>query len=633
MNISKVMLYSLAVFCISTNHALNITVADNDIVHKRSGMIKQESVMQENPAFLNRSIPDQYQFNKVTVEIKDHIVMGEKEFGHPALEGFINLRHKSVLGAAGKTDVADFPGVKIGDAYTGATTLNSTKPISWIKEYWVRARLNAIFGMSNDELHTIRIGMFPHSVGRGIALGGEYGSSKDFLAFYSKSNDFSAPGVLLTGKIPSSDLVYKAYVGFLENKSSSLRDTLNTVNTNRIGRESTPWSGTGNNNTMYALSFNFTPIKNDNLTIEFEPYIAYNRALAQTVERQQDSENNLKTTGLNFRIQGDNGLWGADFEVAKNFGSEKLYSIDRNEAVQKQRGEDMKLEYSHIQESVSGTYQNAKAYAELKTELASNRHLDGTPFTVSVDGTNKTFRSAPNRIRPEYQNKYAGIMGVFDWFYKIEELNLVTSSAIGYFSGDRNPHVDEINKTYSGFVAMHEYYTGKYVTSMFLFDTRTIKRPLTLEQGDTALTDASLTDIIFGGYGFTWNSEKYKHKKLVINSNGLAFFKEKDAYRVDPATGTVLSASSTETDKFARKFLGTELNMIISMELLKNLTMSLKAAVFLPGQYYQDIKGLALRGDYYNQLDIADTQNIPAANYRLGNDTAYVTTFALDYRF
>ena len=41
MNISKVMLYSLAALCLSTNAITAPEKPVNDIVHKRSGMIKQ----------------------------------------------------------------------------------------------------------------------------------------------------------------------------------------------------------------------------------------------------------------------------------------------------------------------------------------------------------------------------------------------------------------------------------------------------------------------------------------------------------------------------------------------------------------------------------------------------------------
>jgi hypothetical protein len=174
---------------------------------------------------------------------------------------------------------------------------------------------------------------------------------------------------------------------------------------------------------------------------------------------------------------------------------------------------------------------------------------------------------------------------------------------------------------------MHEWYTGKYVTSAFMFDTRTIKRPLTFSRGDAAISDTSLTDIIFNGYGATWKPKAHSNKKLTIGANGLIFYKELAGYKVDPATGNPI------TTELARRYMGTEFNLIASMEVMKNLTASIKTAVFLPGGYYQDIKGIALAGDYYNQLDAADTMNLPAQNVRMGTDTAFVANFSIDYRF
>ncbi|MBM3894264.1 hypothetical protein FJ366_01570 [Candidatus Dependentiae bacterium] len=625
MNIKKTMLFPLAAMCfhIAANENLK---PKKDFTHKQSGIIKHEFIAQENPAFLNASLPDKYKYTKVTIELKHHMTSGKKEFGHNALEAFINLRHKSIWGTAGRTDISSFPGLKVGSAYLGSdTTLNSTKPINWIKEYWLKTSLNALFGMQNDALHFVKMGMFGHSLGRGIAMGSEYGSSKDFLAVYSKGNDFSAPGILLSGTVPSSSLTYKAYVGCLENKSTSLRDNLNTIRTNQVGYEQAPWSGADNYNHVYALSFNIIPIDSENIKVEFEPYIAYNRALAQTIDLQQDSESHLKTSGLNIQVSSHSGQWGIDCEFAKNFGKEKLYKIDRN--IVKPVGSKGTYKHSHIQESVGGEWVAAEAYEELATELKTNRHQDGTNFAVTVNGNSKTFRSAANRMRPEYTNTFDGWMGVVDWYYKHEPIDLTMASAFGYFSGGANPHAVESDKTYRGFVALNEWYVGKYVTSAFMFDTRTIKRPLSVSQGDTVLNDTSLTDIVFNGYGATWKPKSYANKKLSVSSNALMFWKELAAYKYDSATQTI---SSTE---FARRYKGTEFNLMASMEIMKNLTASLKTAVFLPGSYYYDIKGMPIAGDYYSQLDAADTMNLPADNVRVGTNTAFAANFSLDYRF
>ena len=600
-----------------------------DAIYTPGVLVKTEGNYQENSRFLNKSIPDKYGFFKTTIDIKNRYLTGTKDSDIPSVEGYLVLRHKSVMGSAGKTDLTDTQQVKIGDANMGDIRHSSSKPVVWVREGWFKTNLNPVLGLTSDDVHSVKVGMFGHSVGRGIALGSEYGMSKDFLAVYSAPNDFCAPGILLSGVIPTKNLSYNAYIAFIENKSSSIKDTFNTVKTNQVGRELTPWSGTGNNNTVYALSFTVKPIDNGETTFEVSPYIVFNRALDQKVEFDADSESNLGSYGANLDYQ--IGSWGINAEAAANFGSEKLYKIDRNVSKIYQSGESTTSKYTHIQEYVGGSWVQAKTYAELQTALRTNRHLaNSEAFTVDINSVSTNFRSAPNRIRPAYENKYRGFMGVVDTCYKLKAINAVFSTAAGYLSGGTNPHASETNKNYRGFVAMHEYYTGKYVTSAFMFDTRSIKRPLVFEPGATAVEDGSLTDMIFGGYGFTWTPDAYKHKKLTWNANMLWFFKELASFKVDKINDSTYTPSTTVE---ARKFMGTELNSVFSMEPTKGMTVSLKTAMFIPGTYYQDIKGIALAGDIFNKLDATDTQNIDSTAYRLSTDTAFNSQIVVEYRF
>jgi len=629
MKTAKKLLVAASMFVASMIAAAEQSTQQRDAIYTPSVLVKTEGNYQENPRFLNKQIPDKYGFFKTTVDIKNRYLTGTMDSDIPAIEGYVVFRHKSVMGSAGKTDLTDSQNIKLGDAYMGDIRHNSSKPVLWLREGWFKACLNPILGFSGDDVHSIKVGMFGHSVGRGIAMGSEYGMSKDFLAVYNAPNDFCAPGILLSGVIPGKKLTYNAYIGLLENKSSSIKDTFNTLKTNQIGKESAPWSGTGNNNTLYALSFIINAIDNGNMKLDVSPYIVFNRALDQQVDVAADSESNLGSYGANIDFQQNN--WGFNAEAAANFGSEKLYSIDRNVSKIYQVGEDTKSKYTHIQESVSGQWVQAKTYAELQTALRTNRHLtNGEQFTVSINGTPTSFRSASNRIRPAYENKYRGFMGMLDTFYKLGSMNAVFSTAAGFLSGGSNPHASETNKNYRGFVAIHEYYTGKYVTSAFMFDTRTIKRPLVFEPGASAVEDGSLTDLVFAGYGFTWNPESYKHKKLTWNANMLYFFKELASYKVIKNDDGSYTPSTTE---FARSFMGTEVNSVLSFEPVKGMTVSLKAAAFFPGTYYQDIKGIALPGDVFSKLDATDTQNIDSAAYRLSTDTAYNSQIAVEYRF
>ena len=89
-------------------------------------------------------------------------------------------------------------------------------------------------------------------------------------------------------------------------------------------------------------------------------------------------------------------------------------------------------------------------------------------------------------------------------------------------------------------------------------------------------------------------------------------------------------ASTTET---ASNFLGIEANWTMSYDLLKDLTLFTNIAVFVPGSYYNDIKGAPMQGDVFDKLELADKASLDSSRYRIGTDTAFFCKVGLKYVF
>ena len=67
--------------------------------------------------------------------------------------------------------------------------------------------------------------------------------------------------------------------------------------------------------------------------------------------------------------------------------------------------------------------------------------------------------------------------------------------------------------------------------------------------------------------------------------------------------------------------------------MLDNMLLNIDFAVFFPGDFYDDVKGIPLPGDVFSKLDLPDGTGIDSAKFRLGNDTAWLLNIGLTFKF
>lgn len=618
---------------------------------KIGGTVKQDFVFSGRSLFLNGNVKaDKYQYIKHVIDLDLDYNSDAQAPEDSSIDLHATIRHKSYWGnptdsfKTGSSEVFSGTGTSIG-----SHSHDVSKPGLWLKDLWMKARVDKIFkkDLGDKNCLDLTVGFFPFQAGRGISLGGGYGTPKDFLGIYNRINDFNAPGALLHGAAFQGMLTFDAYYSKFESKSSSPKQTLASKREKIIGNRLTPWAGSGNDDNLFALQlkrqFNeFTDPLGNALSGSVLGYALYNNAPGKKVEFDFDSESDLFTFGAG--LEGKSGNFEFGFEGAINLGDEKLHSIDRNgiKSVRTDNGGYVD-QYSHIEKESSpgsGVWSPALVTKALSQELATNQHqANGRQFTAGGD----SFRSSSSRIRPQYTNRYRGRMFIIDGAYTFKGERGVAKPAFafGYASGDRDPNIagdNEVDKEYKGFIGLNELYSGSRVKSIIMLDDRSVRRPMTISRQDRVdrakqKSDGTFTDIKFigGAVGFKPSiGEKMCEKvNLGIDFNVLGFWKDhrSKAIEFNDLDQPLVS------DKDARRFLGLEFNAIVKFEPIKNLFFTFSGAAFMPGGYYKDIAGARIKDDAMTVFEQSDLQKIPSKAYAIGSDTSYYLASNITYKF
>lgn len=596
------------------------------------GRIKIEHYFDRNANLLNKRIPDEQEYFKNTFDLAFDYAYGKDKYGYKAVEMYTDLRHKGVWGRG--LSFADRDGGPIGpslikfnsseEASFGAHSHNSGKLLIWFKEAWLAFSPNAAVGScSSDYLHLIKLGWFPFEMGRGIALGAAYGLNKELLGLYSYVEDKAAPGINLNGILAKDVLSYDLYFGRFEERNKSLSDAISLNKTQLVDKG--PIRGINKDDDVVAGRLKWKAFNNECWgELSVEPYIFYNAASDQRIEVAPDSEINWGSYGLGLEYAA--GPFECGAEAAFNYGKQKAYALDRNQIKVITNDDGFVVEqYSHVLVGSADSKAPKALFTTANAGVVNVRTgaVNGQPIPGSA-----TLYSASDRFRPAYTNKLDGWMAVTDVAYTFEAIALKLAFAYGYASGDADPNFEEKNKTYHGFIGLHEFYNGKRVKSILFLDERSIARPSTLNKtvGTRADQDTSFSDLQHVGMGLTW-APKCMIKGLSINPNVLGFWKAHESDKFDVATGKL----STEK---ARGYLGTELNLLTRATVIKDLTLFANFAFFIPGGYYTDMKGLSAGNDFIADVLDEDGNEIEQPErFRLGDDSAYHMNIGLDFKF
>jgi len=623
------------------------------------GRIKIEHFFDRNAYLLNRNIPDELEYFKHTSDLYFDYTYGKKRFGYVAGQAFIDLRNKGIWGKSNSFANRDSgpggpSGVKFSSsdpAVFGFHSHSSGKNLIWMQEAWIKLSPNAIANSKDDKhLHYIKIGWQPFDLGRGIALGGFYGVTKQLLGFSSYGEDKCAPGILLDGTIIKDYLSYDLYFGRFEERSQSFTDTMQIVKRQIVGRAATPWRGIDKDNDVVAARLKWKPLHTDHTgELDLQPFVFYNAASDQAIDQKlaPDSKINWGSYGLNLEYEISDFEFGG--EVAFNYGKQYAFNIDRNQAVVVRNAAGAIVEqYNKV--FTDATLKTPAPVTQLAIDAAQstfNVNTNGQQILNRV-GQATGFYSGKDRYRPAYANAYEGWMGVVDAAYTFEACDLKLAAAYGYASGDADPNQFAKDKKYKGFIGLHELYNGKRVKSIFILDERLLRRPTTLVYDPanptatpTAQHDTSFTDLQHVGGGLTWAPENFFIRDLSMNFNVIGFWKAFASNKVVPGpgtpdplmTGNTIANVVLSPDK-ARTFMGIEYNLLTRASAMTDLSVYANFALFTPGGYFNDIKGTPLDGDIFAAI-IDDEGNdlFDPGIFRFGTNTAFHMNIGVEYKF
>jgi len=586
---------------------------------------------------------DKVVFARHTVDVNTDYRYGKASRGHDAVTAKMTIRNKGTWGDPESIGATTETEIKITDALTGAHRHAIPRHFLWIRELWLQMVLNDMANCYSDLCHvqSLTIGAFPFELGRGIALGASYAVDPTDLGFYAENYvDQYAFGAKLSGDISHrTHLNYDLYVGILNNKSDTFENVNAKIRGQQYGHRDHQARGFGVVNFVVAGRLMWKPIECKDRLVRIEPYVLYNDNPEQKIEFLGDSRSKLGTFGLAGEFEWACFEWG--FDSALNIGHQTVPGWDRNTISLENRAGSVAVVNTRVRQALTApTNSSPLALKTTDNQAIIDVSVQSESLNGQVIGSDALgiLRNDNNRFSSPYTNKYKGGMIVADMSYYFIKPDLKTSLAFGYASGDENPNRDleeigdsNMDGDYKGFIGLQETYAGTRVKSAFLLSgSGRIPRLLSFPSEEVLDPFASavsrFTNLIFTGASITYKPCRSKHN-VMINPNILAYWQAHQ-------TKSYNTHTAMDNLTYARRYLGTELNLFAELELLPDLKFYGTGALFIPGAFYHDVKGRPLNKAQQTYLDNLDKTGI-INDYvpTLGDDLAYFINFGFEFKF
>jgi hypothetical protein len=600
-------------------------------------------------------------------------------------------RMKGVAGNTGRYFQTDPKRTKIGWAIAEQENTHSTNRFSlWMRELWLK------FYFNKDKKGYIVTGLFPYSLGHGIALGNGYSQlvGQPMPGHYSLYYvDQFKPGILISNTFNDDQALWDLYLGFGDNFKNTFKGTAEHSDAQNLDQTLNVSRGTDKKHYIVAGQIKAQPkLQNPDTDCLINPYFVLNYDNTQKVEFEHDAKSRLFTFGGCFEWQ--NGPLNISIEGAQNLGKQKVKHWDRNEHT---------LGAVTFNSHILWVDPNIVPIGNYPISLTDTPHLAEDQFTNAIgippsqgnevalppgtpdpapDATYSqqfangelfavfpptgltpkplVYKNSFSRFRNAYENSYRGWFIMGDIGYQFNKWRV--GSSAGIFSGDDNPNdssdyilatrrkitdssgvafaYKDYDKKYKGFVGTHEMFKSKSITPCFIHEAQKLNCPLVK---CNSITTPQLTNLLFLGFGLKRHTV-YNHKECLSNFN-LVFYSQKKSGSKgvnQPYTDFVnLNHSDAQQADAAKKldtYLGFELNASTHYKLTYDLDLSGKIAIFVPGKHYSTAEGKHLPFD--KQLGLIGPQNTGVFTIgeqfnttTLGKDTALFATVSLVYSF
>jgi len=619
-----------------------------DLQLQTSTKFKPESFYGKNISLLNdeRSDIDSTFYVRHTLDFKMLVTDVDN-----SIKGNFVLRNKAVWGnpaAALSTTDAD---VKLVEAVVGAHKHHFPRMTLWLREGWLDIVFQQLCGYDPAYPVHFKLGAFPFTLGRGIALGDAYAVGDEVLGFFSDNIvDQYAFGFDVYGdafKTAHISLTYDLYGAILQNKSASLSDVAGRILGQEFGRRATPERRFGSVNFAIASRVKYRHETRRHGTYTIEPYLLYNRDPEQRVEFPSDARGRLATFGVAFEYVGSHVDFG--FDTAFNVGNQFVKGWDRNLvsfqnlngsvqvvndkvlvlnsankapiAGQENNAPYLKPDVTGRQKIIFDTYQSASQNGA--TIISDITDAYG-PFTGTIADPLHVI-NAQNRFRDPYTNTFEGWMFVGDVAWKVKK-GIQLAATVGVASGDDNPNFQTKDGNYKGFIPLQEIYSGDRVRTAFLLNgSGKVSRPITIPSQDLeedpilSLEVSNFTNLVFTGVSAKFEGfvHEQEGKRYVIQPDLLFYWQEHAV-----PTGV-------------HKFLGTELNFFGDFNFTKRMKFFAVGSLFFPGTLFKDISGFPGYSEAgieeLDQEDVTGFTGEPIPG--LGHDMAWTINIGIEYVF
>lgn len=599
----------------------------------------------KNLRLLNNDNPtDRVIYFRHTVDCITQYRYGQPKVPYDIIYAKMTIRNKGVWGDP--ESIASTTSASVNEFGTSFGEHGHGIPLHflWIRELWIQFSLKELLCVPFCNAHTLTFGAFPFELGRGIALGTAYALDASDLGFISEyAVDQFAFGGKLSGELVKAKLFYDLYGAILDNKSASFSQTNAKFRGQQYFHRNDQARGFGIINYLLAARLRIhTSWHNKGSVSRIEPYILYNHNPEQRIEIKGDAKSDLVTVGL--AAESDCGRFDWGFDLAYNFGHQTVFGHDHNLIKPENRAGTAVIVNSKVRQAPPGEIPTQKS--PLALNVPENQAIiDISPETQLENGkiigvtSLGTLMNDRDRFSDGYENKFRGSMFVFDMGYVVCKPDLKVCAGFGYASGGPNPNKDHIkrgdhirNELYEGFIGLQEVYSGTRVKSAYLLSGQgRIPRPLAFPSDEVrnqfATVVSRFTNLVFAGSGCMYRPS-WSIRKWSFNPNVLGFWNDFATPFFDSKT------HQKSTSRFARTFLGIELNIFIEAELLQDLKFYSVNAVFFPGNHYQDIKGRPLSRAQKSFIEnLGKTGIINDRVPLLGNDISYFFNMGLQYSF
>ncbi len=503
----------------------------------------------------------------------------------------------------------------------------------WIRELWMEFSLSDLLGIPFCQKHILTCGAFFFEIGRGISLGAIYPSMPPALGFFIDTQiDQYAFGAKLSGEIIKDQVTYDIYGALFNNRSATFEETNRLIRDHEYGYRGDSARGFGSINYVVASQVQWYPIKeNDQRKILLEPYVVYNHNPEVRLDLLHDGISDLATFGL--MCEWSIGSVEGGFEGAFNRGQLHAFGIDRNMIVLENNDDKVVIADDQVLDK--------KTESDALVTDANQKAIALSPFGAQQNGKmiNDMLQNKKFRFRDPFEVRYRGAFFVADASYIFCKDIFKVSAALGIATGGEDPRKAlALGKSksvdYTGFITLNESYAGKRVASVLFFNgfgtfPRIIDIGLEgLLPDATVLNITGFTNLMYLGASCDYNY-KNNFQRWRLCPNLLFYWHEQPACKYESKKHSRIPDAFIYRPKILDTFLGTEINIIGEIEVLKDLTFFILGGLFIPGFHFRQIKGMPLNDA---QAVYIQEKKGPRESL-LGNDNAFVLDIGIKFTF